>query len=67
MKSRLKKKIFCNLFNRKLNYSFNQILIATRGLFLTPIKMKNGFRYYMSYYDGRITKFDGKPKDRIYF
>ena len=41
-----------------MHYSINQILIATKGLFLTPIHMKNGYRYYMSHYCGKITKFD---------
>ena len=57
MKRRIKHKIFCNMYNPKLNYSINQILIATKGLFLTPLHMKNGCRYYMSFYCGKITKF----------
>ena len=44
------------MYNPKMRYSVNQILIATKGLFLTPIRMKNGCRYYMSYYSGKITK-----------
>lgn len=57
MKRRIKHKIFCNMYNSKLHYSINQILIATKGLFLTPLHMKNGCRYYMSHYCGKITKF----------
>lgn len=55
MKARIKKKIFKNMY--KLNYNINQILFATRGLFVTPIWMKNGYRYYASYYFGKITKY----------
>lgn len=55
MKARIKKKIFKNMY--KLNYNINQILFATRGLFVTPIRMKNGYRYYASYYSGKITKY----------
>ena len=51
-------KIWRNWGNPKMHYSINQILIATKGLFLTPIHMKNGHRYYMSHYCGKITKFD---------
>ena len=58
MKTRTKMKIWRNLDNPKMHYSINQILIATKGLFLTPIRMKNGCRYYMSHYCGKITKFD---------
>lgn len=58
MKLRTKVKIFRNMYNPKMHYSINQILIATKGLFLTPIRMKNGCRYYMSHYCGKITKFD---------
>lgn len=58
MKSRLKKKIFKNMWNPKKHYSINQILIATKGLFLTPLHMPNGCRYYMSHYCGKITKFE---------
>lgn len=57
MKARIKHKIFRNMSNPKMNYSINQILIATKGLFITPILMKNGYRYYMSHYCGKITKF----------
>ena len=57
MKRRIKHKIFCNMYNPKLHYSINQILIATKGLFLTPLHMKNGCRYYMNHYCGKITKF----------
>ena len=60
MKSRLKKKIFTNMYNPKMNYSINQILIATKGLFITPLLMKNGYRYYMSHYFGKITKFENE-------
>lgn len=59
MKRRLKHKIFVNMYNPKMNYSINQILEATRGVFLTPILMRNGY-YYMSYYDGKITRYDGR-------
>lgn len=55
MKARIKKKIFKNMY--KLNYNINQILFATRGLFVTPIRMKNGYRYYASYYSGKVTKY----------
>lgn len=55
MKVRIQKKIFKNMY--ELNYNINQILSATRGLFLTPIRMKNGYRYYASYYFGKITKY----------
>lgn len=58
MKKRLKHKIFTNMYNPKMNYSINQILEATRGVFLTPILMRNGYRYYMSYHDGKITKYN---------
>ena len=58
MKARLKTKIFRNMYNPKLHYSINQILVATKGLFLTPLHMKNGHRYYMSHYCGKITKYD---------
>lgn len=58
MKARLKIKIFRNMYNSKLRYSINHILMATKGLFLTPIRMKNGCRYYMSHYCGRIHKFN---------
>ena len=51
-------KIWRNWGNPKMHYSINQILIATKGLFLTPLHMKNGCRYYMSHYCGKITKFD---------
>lgn len=47
--------------NPKMNYSINQILIATKGLFLTPLHMKNGYRYYMSHYCGKITKLKDQP------
>ena len=57
MNARIKKKIFTNMYNPKMHYSIYQILVATKGLFLTPIRMKNGCRYYMSYYCGKITKF----------
>lgn len=60
MKRRLKHKIFVNMYNPKMNYSINQILEATRGVFLTPILMRNGYSYYMSYYDGKITRYDGR-------
>ena len=58
MKTRTKMKIWRNWGNPKMHYSINQILIATKGLFLTSIRMKNGCRYYMSHYCGKITKFD---------
>lgn len=58
MKARLKKKIWNNLDNPKLHYSVNHVLIATKGLFLTPIHFPNGYRYYMSHYFGKITKYD---------
>ena len=41
MKARLKTKIFRNMHNPKLHYSINQILVATKGLFLTLLHMKN--------------------------
>ena len=44
--------------NPNMHYSINQILIATKGLFLTHLRMNNGCRYYMSHYSGRITKFN---------
>lgn len=43
------------MYNPKMNYSVRQILIATKGLFLTPIKF-NDNRYYISHYCGKITK-----------
>lgn len=58
MKARIKKKIFKNMHNPKMHYTIYQILVATTGLFLTPLRMKNGHRYYMSYYCGKITKFN---------
>lgn len=51
--------------NPKMHYSINQILMATKGLFLTPIKMWNGYRYYMSHYCARITKFTEEEYNRI--
>lgn len=56
MRLRTKVKIFRNMGNPKMNYSINQILIATKGLFLTPLHMKNGYRYYMLHYCGKIIK-----------
>ena len=47
----------------RLNYTINQILIATKGLFLTTILMKNGCRYYMRHFDGKIIKY--KDNKRI--
>ena len=58
MKQRTKNKIFTNMYNPKMHYSINQVLIATKGLFLTPIEMPNGYRYYMSHYCGKITKYE---------
>ena len=58
MKQRTKNKIFTNMYNPKMHYSTGQVLIATKGLFLTPIEMPNGCRYYMSHYCGKITKYE---------
>lgn len=58
MNRRIKNKIFKNMHNPKMHYTIYQILVATKGLFLTPLRMKNGHRYYMSYYFGKITKFN---------
>ena len=58
MRTRTKMKRWRNWGNPKMHYSINQILIATKGLFVTPLHMKNGHRYYMSHYCGKITKFD---------
>lgn len=55
MNERIKKKVFKNMY--RLDYTINQILIATKGLFLTPILMKNGYRYYMRHFDGKIIKY----------
>lgn len=55
MNRRVKHKIFKNMYNPKMHYSVRQILIATKGLFLTPIKI-NDNRYYISHYCGKITK-----------
>jgi hypothetical protein len=57
MKKRLEKKIWSNWDNPKMHYSINQKLMATRGLFLSPIRMKNGCRYYQSYFCGKIKKY----------
>ena len=46
------------MHNPKMHYTIYQILVATTGLFLTPLRMKNGHRYYMSYCCGKITKFN---------
>ena len=62
MKARIQKKVFKNMY--RLNYTINQILIATKGLFLTPILMKNGCRYYMRHFDGKIIKY--KDNKRIF-
>ena len=62
MKARTKIKIFNNWGNPKMHYSINQILIATKGLFVTPLHMKNGCRYYMSHYCGKITKFEEETR-----
>lgn len=61
MNRRIKHKIFKKRY--KLNYSPNQILIATKGLFLTPILMKNGYRYYMSHFNGKIFKLTPRDAD----
>ena len=55
MNRRVKHKIFKNMYNPKMNYSVRQILIATKGLFLTPIKI-NDNRYCISHYCGKIIK-----------
>ena len=62
MKARIKHKIFTNMYNPKMHYSINQVLVATKGLFLTPILMKNGYRYYMSHYCGKVTKYMNKEE-----
>ena len=50
------------MYNPKMHYSINQVLVATKGLFLTPILMKNGYRYYMSHYCGEVTKYMNKEE-----
>ena len=62
MKARIKNKIFTNMYNPKMHYSINQVLVATKGLFLTPILMKNGYKYYMGHYCGKVTKYMNKEE-----
>lgn len=58
MNRRIKHKIWTNLDNPKMHYSIRQILVATKGLFLTPLHMPDGNRYYMSHFCGKVTKYE---------
>lgn len=53
MKQRIRVKIFRNRW--RLNYSLGQIFEASRGIVFW-VYPGNGFRYYINYHNGKITK-----------
>lgn len=62
MKQSIRNKIYRNRW--RLNYTLGQIFEASRGIIFW-ICPGNGFKYYLSHYNGKVTKMkDQYPDNR---